>query len=206
MYVPKHFEQNDPAVLLEVMRAHNFATLVSNLDGKPFATHVPVVMRELDGVITVAGHLARANPQWQALESSAATLMIFQGPHTYISPALYAKSNMVPTWNYIAIHASGKAVIDHTVKGKMALLTESIAHHEPAYRPQFDAMEPGLLTSMMNAIVGFTIEVEQLQGKFKLGQHRLAEARPEMQAWHAAGGENERALAEWMKRLGYWAA
>ena len=206
MYVPKHFEQNDPALLLEVMRAHNFATLVSNLDGKPFATHVPVVASEVDGVITIAGHVARANPHWQALQSSPDALMMFHGPHTYISPTLYARPNRVPTWNYIAVHANGKAVIDQTPEGKLALLAESIAHHEPAYRSQFDALDPGMRTGLLNAIVGFTIKVEQLQGKFKLGQHRLAEDGPEMQAWHAAGGENERALAGWMERLGYWPA
>lgn len=204
MYVPKHFEQNDPALLVEVMRRHNFATLVSNLDGVPFATHLPVVVREADGVITIAGHVARANPHWRALLEAPDALVIFQGPHTYISPTLYAKADRVPTWNYIAVHASGKAIIDDTADGKLALLIESIAHHEPAYRAQFDNLDSGLRTVLMNAIVGFTMRAEHLQGKFKLGQHRLAEDRPEMQAWHATGGENERAIAGWMARLGYW--
>ncbi|MBC7416139.1 MAG: FMN-binding negative transcriptional regulator [Herminiimonas sp.] len=204
MYVPKHFEQNDPALLLEVMQRHNFASLVSNLDGVPFATHVPVVVGKTDGIVTIRGHVARANPHWQALLAAPDALVMFHGPHTYISPTLYAKPNRVPTWNYIAVHVSGKAVIDDTVEGKLALLTESIAHHEPAYKAQFDQLDGGLRAGLVNTIVGFTIEVAQLQGKFKLGQHRLAEDRPEMQAWHAAGGENERAIAGWMERLGYW--
>lgn len=206
MYLPKHFEQSDPAVLLEVMRRHNFATVVSNLDGVPFATHVPVVAREHDGIVTIAGHVARANVHWRALQTAPEALVIFQGPHTYISPTLYAKPNRVPTWNYIAVHASGKALIDDTAEGKLALLAESIAFHEPGYRPQFEALDDGLRDGLLNAIVGFTIQVDRLQGKFKLGQHRLAEDRPEMQAWHAAGGENERAIAAWMERLGYWPA
>ncbi len=204
MYLPKHFEQNDPALLLEVMRQYTFATLVSLVDGAQFATHVPVVASEVDGIIEINGHVARANAHWRGMQSSPEVLMIFHGPHAYISPTHYTQQNRVPTWNYIAVHASGTATVHETDAAKLAILAESIGHHEPAYRAQFDALDAQFRAAMLHAIVGFTIQVEQLQGKFKLGQHRLADDKPELQAWHEAGGENEQAIASWMQRLGYW--
>ena len=204
MYLPKHFEQNDPELLLAFMQQYDFATLISVVDGAQFATHVPVLAREVDGVIRISGHVARANPHWRGLQESPKALLIFHGPHTYVSPALYTKPNRVPTWNYIAVHASGKATVDESGNGKLAILQELINHHEPEYHIQFEALEPDLRAALMQAIVGFTITVEQLQGKFKLGQHRLPENRPEMQAVHETGNENQRAIAQWMQRLGYW--
>lgn len=204
MYLPTHFEQTDPALLLDVMQRHNFATMVSMVDGAQFATHVPVLAREVGGAIEIVGHVARANPHWRGLRVSSDVLVIFHGPHTYISPTLYDQQNRVPTWNYIAVHATGKAVVCEDEAGKCAILEDLIRHHEPGYQLQFDSLEPNYRTGMMQAIVGFTIRVDQLHGKFKLGQHRLDHDMPEMQAWHEAGGENEREIAAWMRKLGYW--
>lgn len=204
MYVPTHFDETDPDLLLEVMRKYNFATLVSLVDGEHFATHVPVLARHVDGIIEISGHVARANPHWRALQASPQALMMFQGPHTYISPTLYAGRNRVPTWNYIAVHASGSVRVDESDAGKLATLQHLITHHEPGYRQQFTELEPGLRDGLLRSIVGFSMRVEKLQGKFKLGQHRLAEDAPGMQAWHEAGGEDTQAIAAWMKRLGYW--
>lgn len=204
MYLPKHFEESDSALLLEVMRQYSFATLVSTVEGAHFATHVPVVASAVDGKIRINGHVARANPHWRGLQAAPAALVIFQGPHAYISPTHYTEQNRVPTWNYIAVHATGTTTVHESDAAKLAILTESINHDEPGYQVQFDALAPQYRSAMLDAIVGFTIEVEQLQGKFKLGQHRLAGDKPGLQAWHQAGGENERAIAAWMQRLGYW--
>jgi transcriptional regulator len=204
MYVPKHFEQSDPDLLLEVMRKYNFATLVSLVDGEYFATHVPVLARHVDGAIEISGHVARANAHWRAWQDAPQAMMIFQGPHTYISPTLYAGRNRVPTWNYIAVHASGSVRVDESEDGKLATLQHLITHHEPGYRQQFSDLDTNIREGLLRAIVGFTLRVERLEGKFKLGQHRLAEDSPDMQAWHEAGGEDTRELASWMKRLGYW--
>ncbi|MEC5217895.1 transcriptional regulator [Actimicrobium sp. GrIS 1.19] len=206
MYIPKHFVQSDPAVLLDVMRRHDFATLISTIDGAPFAAHVPLLVSMADGVTTIAGHVARANPHWQAMLSDPAALVIFHGPHTYVSPTLYEDANMVPTWNYIAVHARGNVVIDHSDAGKLAILSALIAHNEPGYQAQFDQMDNERRTAMLGAIVGFTMRVDQLEGKFKLGQHRLTGEKPAMQGTHETGGENQQAIAGWMKRLGYWPA
>jgi transcriptional regulator len=204
MYLPQHFRQDDPALLLEVMQRYNFATLVSTVNDAPFATHLPVLAR-LDGdAIHIEGHFARANPHWQALEAEPQALIIFHGPHTYISPTLYRDSNRVPTWNYIAVHARGLVRIRHEADAKLAMLDKLIEQQEPAYQNQFEQIDDTLRTGLLNAIVAFDMQVQTLEGKFKLGQHRLAGDKPEMQSWHQQGDENQRALAQWMQRLGYW--
>jgi len=205
MYIPKHFAHDDRADLLAVMRECNFATLVSTIDGEPFATHVPVLTREDDaGALIVEGHLAAANQHTRALAHGARALVIFHGPHTYISPAHYRSEGRVPTWNYIAIHASGATrVIDH-VEGKLAILAHLVAHHDPAFAQRFAVFDERQREGLLAAITGFEIAVDRLEGKFKLGQHRLADDLPTLQASHESGGENERAIARWMKQLGYW--
>lgn len=191
-------------MLLEVMQQYSFATLVSNHDGAPFATHLPVSCRTESGVVRIGAHVARANPHWKAFEADPQAMVIFHGPHTYISPTLYRSRDRVPTWNYIAVHAWGRVTIDHTAAAKLGTLTLLIAEHEPSYRDQFDGISPKLRDGLLNAIVSLDIRVEKLEGKFKLGQHRMSDDKPEMQARHEQGGENEQAIATWMKRLGYW--
>lgn len=205
MYIPKHFAHDDRADLLAVMREHNFATLVSTIAGEPFASHVPVLTRDgEDGGLIIEGHVAAANPHARALADGARALVIFHGPHTYVSPSHYQSEGRVPTWNYIAIHASGKARTIHDAGGKLAILGHLIAHHDPAFAPRFAAFDERQRDGLLAAITGFEIAVDKLEGKFKLGQHRLADDLPSLQASHERGGENERAIARWMKRLGYW--
>ncbi|MDB5855924.1 MAG: negative transcriptional regulator [Herminiimonas sp.] len=204
MYIPAHFAQKDPAVLLEVMQQETFATLVSTVDGAPFATHLPVLARQDGETTRIEGHFARANPHWKALEKDPVALVIFHGPHSYISPTLYTTLERVPTWNYVAVHATGRVTLDHGRDAKLGMLSRLVAHHEPTYQAQFDAIAGGTVDGLLQAIVAFDIEVDRLEGKFKLGQHRLAGDKPEMRSWLEQGGEDQRALAGWMKRLGYW--
>ncbi len=205
MYIPKHFAHDDRADLLAVMREYNFATLVSTIDGEPFASHVPVLTREGEGgELIIEGHLAAANPHARALGDGARALVIFHGPHTYISPSHYRSEGRVPTWNYIAIHASGAARAIDDVEGKLTILAHLIAHHDPAFAPRFAVFDKRQRDGLLAAITGFEIDVDRLEGKFKLGQHRLSDDLPSLQAGHESGGENERAIAHWMKQLGYW--
>lgn len=204
MYVPTHFAQDDPVLLLEVMQRYAFATMISTIDGAPYASHVPVLAYEVDGVLHIEGHVARANPHWEALQINPQALVIFHGPHTYFSPTLYQGKNFVPTWNYVAVHASGHARIDHADEVKLNMLKALVAANEPSYQTQFEQLDDAYRSGNLKAIVAFDITVTKLEGKFKLGQHRLAVTRPEAQALHEAGDENQRDIAAWMKRLGYW--
>ena len=204
MYVPKHFAHDDPADLLAVMRQHAFATIVASVDGEPFATHGPVrVERADDGAMTIEGHVASANPHARSLDGGRA-LVIFHGPHTYISPTLYRSRGRVPTWNYIAVHATGTASTVDAGDAKHAILTRLIADHEPTFNTTFETFDERQRDGLLNAITGFTIRVDKLEGKFKLGQHRLTDDLPEMQRIHEHGDAERQDIARWMKRLGYW--
>ena len=206
MYLPKHFEQHDLALTLEVMRTHSFATMVSVDDaGAPYATHLPLIVSEIGtgdaAQIVIEGHVAKPNPHWKYLAARPDVLLMFQGPHAYMSPKVYPDIARVPTWNYLAVHATGKARLIEGDRAKDALLKGLIAIHEPEYAAQWRGLDEEFQTKMLSGIVAFTITVEQLQPKFKLNQHRK-EARAAMKERYAKGTPNEQALAGWMARLG----
>ena len=107
MYNPPHFTSTDLNWLDWLAEAHPFGTLVSQVDGAPFASHLPVLYQRTEGQATLTGHWARPNPQWRDIETQR-VLFMFQGPHAYISPRWYTDSpKQVPTWNYVAAHVYG---------------------------------------------------------------------------------------------------
>src|SRR5882757_4724441 len=108
MYVPSHNRMDDRAEQVAFMRQYSFATLVtSDSQAVPRATHLPFVVVEEGAQMRLVAHLARANPQWRDFTDAGEVLVIFQGPHAYISPNLYQRHPSVPTWNYAAVHAYG---------------------------------------------------------------------------------------------------
>jgi transcriptional regulator len=173
MYNPKHFRMEDRSQIIEFMRAHSFATLVTIVDDRPFATHLPFVIAVDDTEIRLYAHVARANPQWRSFEVSEA-LVIFQGPHAYISPSLYDSPVNVPTWNYIAVHAGGPARILSDPSESDRALQSLIQSTEPAYVDQWNTLPVTYKSRMLNAIIAFEIQVERLEGKQKLSQNRSA--------------------------------
>src|ERR1700759_3803266 len=108
MYVPSHFAETDLATLHDFIERYSFGLLVSQVDGQPFGTHLPFLLDRSAPHGTLIGHMARANPHWQSLREQPA-LVVFAGPHAYISPTWYEAANVVPTWNYTAVHVSGHA-------------------------------------------------------------------------------------------------
>jgi len=205
MYTPKFNEIHDRAILLEAMRAYSFAILFGPLDetieAVPHkATHLPLVVKDEGPYGLVEGHFAKANPHWQAL-ANRETLVVFPGPHSYVSPSLYAEQLSVPTWNYIAIHAYGKLELIEDDEAKQALLSSLIEANEPAYAEQWQGLPDGYRRTLLGGIVGFRIPITHLEGKFKLSQNRPEADRAAIQNAQANGAEDERALAGWMKRL-----
>jgi transcriptional regulator len=174
MYIPPAFREEDLEKLVEFMKAFSFATLVTVVDNIPTASHVPLVTTVQDGVVKLTGHLAKANPQWQAFNNSE-SLAIFSGPHAYVSPSLYEKRENVPTWNYIAIHAYGKPQIITLAEAPESMdtmINAMVSFYEPAYKTQWDELSAGYRDGMMAAIVGFEMPVTKLEGKYKLSQNR----------------------------------
>lgn len=204
MYTPKFNQVSDRATLLEAMRAYSFAVLFGPGESGPQATHLPLVVKDEGGHglrdIMIEGHFARANRHWQSLAGQE-TLVVFPGPHSYVSPTLYEETLSVPTWNYIAIHAYGTLSLVEDEAGKEALLAGLIATHEPAYADQWRGLPEGYRRSLLAGIVGFRIPIARIEGKFKLSQNRSEQDRRNVQSAHAAGSDDQRALAAWMSRL-----
>ena len=205
MYVPKFNQVADRAILLEAMRNASFAILIGPLDetiasAPHHATHLPLVIKDEGAHGVLEGHFAKANPHWQSL-ANRETLVVFLGPHSYVSPSLYAEELSVPTWNYVAIHAYGTLRLLEDNALKEALLSDLIMANEPAYAQQWQSLPEGYRRTMLAGIVGFRIEINRIEGKFKISQNRPEADRNAVQAAHSAGNEDQRALAGWMKRL-----
>jgi len=172
VYIPEHFRVRGQASAIAFMRANPFAILVSNTSDGPFATHVPVVICENDDRITLRGHVAKANPHWRSIEQQPLCLMIFHGSHAYISPSHYNAREAVPTWNYGAVHAYGKARVYAEHADLLKMLHDLIPTFETAYAQQWDSLSEAYRTRMLGHIVGFEIAVEKVEAKFKLSQNR----------------------------------
>jgi transcriptional regulator len=206
MYTPKFNQVTDRAVLLEAMRAYSFAILIgppaAGVETQPsiVATHLPLVVKDEGPHGVIEGHFAAANRHWQSL-AGRETLVIFPGPHSYVSPAFYVEEKSVPTWNYIAVHAYGTLTLVEDSEGKEALLAGLINTHEPAVLDHWHSMPENYRRSMLAGIVGFRIPISKIEGKFKISQNRLPEERANVKAAHAAGNDDQRALAAWMERL-----
>ncbi|MBM3224101.1 MAG: FMN-binding negative transcriptional regulator [Candidatus Tectomicrobia bacterium] len=174
MYMPKHFHEPDLATLHDLMQSYNFATVVTQHEGAPFATHTPLILAPDEGPYgTLYGHIARANPQWRAFEAGQEALIIFQGPHTYVSPSWYEEELSVPTWNYTAVHAYGipRLVTDHA---EFSTLLETLVRtHESQFPKPWPFQLPAdYVHKMMRGIVGFGMQITRLEGKYKLSQNR----------------------------------
>jgi transcriptional regulator len=205
MYSPKLNLVYDRAILLKAMREHSFATLFGPLSGasayeSAAATHLPLVIKDEGEHGLIEGHFAKANPHWRAL-AGRETLVVFQGPHSYVSPTLYTEELSVPTWNYIAIHARGTLSLVEDDPGKESLLADLIAENEPAFLEHWGALPDGFRRTMLMGIVGFRIPIARIEGKFKLSQNRKSEERRNVHDAHAAGSPDQQALARWMERL-----
>ena len=201
-YQPRHFVVAERARLLEVVRAHPLATLVSVADGAPSFTHLPLEAEDSGHGLRLLGHVAHANPHWPLWKEGEEVTAIFHGPNAYVAPAWYATRSAVPTWNYVVVHARGRIRITHDSTEKEQILKTLIARHDEAYRAQWDELGEEYREKMKRGIVGLMVDVAQFEGKFKLSQNRSAEDRVAVRAAHARGDPPARLLADWMQRLG----
>jgi transcriptional regulator len=200
LYQPPHFDVKERSALLALMRAHPLATLVSVDGGAPAFTHLPLEAEDDGGALRLLGHVARANPHWKQWADGAEVTAVFRGPDGYVSPRCYDTREAVPTWNYVVVHAAGRIGITHDSDAKERILKALIDRHDPGYRAQWDELGDEYREKMKRGIVGVTIEVEHLAGKFKLSQNRTAAERARVLAAARTGGAA--ALADWMARLG----
>jgi transcriptional regulator len=177
VYIPKLFRETDQVALHDLMRAYSFATLISQHDGAPYASHLPMLLQADAGPQgTLVGHMARANPQWRDFDPSQEVLTIFQGPHAYVSPSWYETELSVPTWNYAVVHAYGTPRVIEDSAALYDILKAVVQMYEaPFEQPWPFALPEDYVDKMMRAIVGFSISITRLEGKYKLSQNRPPE-------------------------------
>jgi transcriptional regulator len=200
MYVPKAFREDDPARLHGFLAAWSFALLVTDVDGVPGATHLPLVLDAGAGPHgTLIGHVARANPQWQTFDGTRQALAVFQGPHAYVSPTWYATAPAVPTWNYAAVHAYGRPRVLEGAAATRDAVARLVAIHDPAW--SLADQPEDFIAGMLRGIVAFAMPIERLEGKLKLSQNRPAADRPGIVRALRAGRPVEQAVADLMAEL-----
>jgi len=184
MYTPASFAVIDPERLAAFIAEHSFAAVITQQAGLPCASHLPLLLdRERGPHGTLVGHMAKANSQWReaaGVSNGIPALAIFSGPHTYISPTWYAEPNNVPTWNYVAVHATGRLTLIEHSEQLLALLGRTVDYYEASLpRPwRLASQDAAFIEKLLASIVGFEIAVEKLEGKWKLNQNH-SEARRE---------------------------
>lgn len=189
MYVPKHNQLEDRTALLAYMRAYSFATLATSGAGGLTATHLPFVIEEEGGRITLLAHMARANPQWREFAGGADALAIFMQPHAYVSPRLYDSRQNVPTWNYVAVHAYGQPLLIEERAAKLELQKKLIRRLDPAYLEQMAELPDSYIDAKLAAIVSFALVVTRIDARYKLSQDKNPAERERIALALEADGE-----------------
>ncbi len=204
MYVPASFAESDRTRLHDFMERHSFATLVARENLSLSASHLPLLLdREVGANGRLIGHMARANSQWEHAASQP-VLAIFHGPHAYISPTWYEVANTVPTWNYVAVHASGTLRLVEDRQRLRDIIVRTVDVYE-SNMPQpwtLKIPEADFVERLLDAIVGFEIDIDQLEGKWKLNQNHPPDRREKViRGLHLTGKPNGQQIAELMSDM-----
>ena len=196
MYSPPYNRIEQRGEIVAFMRANNFPLLVTGTGGTLQGSHLPVTVQETSAGVVLDMHMARNNPQWQEFFDDE-IMVVFTGPHAYISPRWYEEQERVPTWNYTAVHAYGVPRVIDERSAKHASQRRLVAEMDPQWLPKFDALRPEYVERMLDGIVNFQIAVTRLETRWKLSQNR---SRREMELIAAelakSADSGERALAE----------
>ena len=195
MYSPAYNQVEDRTELLAFMRANNFPILVTGTGGVLHASHLPITVHEHGSQIVIDMHMAKNNPQWREFLDDE-VMVIFSGPHAYVSPRWYADEERVPTWNYAAVHAYGVPEIISKKEEKMRSQRRLIESIDPAWLPKHDALSQKYVDQMLDGIVNFSIPVARMETRWKLSQNRGRDEMERIAAQLEQSGDGvERALA-----------
>lgn len=200
MYIPKYFEITNREEMNEVISSNGFATLFSTHQGSPYATHLPLLLNE-DGTELI-GHFAKGNKQWTDVMGQQ-VLVVFQGPHCYISPSWYETQDTVPTWNYVTVHVTGHLVLmpdgDSRLMESMQNLT--LKYEEPTSGYVLSEVDDAYIESLSKGVVGFTLRIDKMEGKAKLSQnHSRERVERVIKQLEKTGEFNEKAISKKMSR------
>jgi transcriptional regulator len=200
LYTSRHFAGRERADALALIRDWPFATLITTTASEPHITHLPLLLEnDAEGKV-LTGHMACANPHWQAF-TSGHTTAIFHGPHAYITPNWYVNpANEVPTWNYATVHVHGQPALIDEAEAKLAVVDRTSAVFEPTANPWRRRVEGVRLATLLDNIVAFTLPLTRVEAKFKMNQNKTAADRAQVAAQlDAAGHPDLAAMARWMR-------
>lgn len=201
MYLPKQFQFEEESEKITFMKQYSFATMVTTKAGLPIATQLPFIVTESTGSLVLTAHFAVANEQANYIEENI-SLVIFTEPHAYISPMHYDKVESVPTWDYVSVHAYGKARIVPEEAAKMKALEQMILYYEPAYLEQWNALSDQFKKGMMKGIVAFELEVTDLQGQKKVSQNKTEKERQKIADYlEKSDSSSEKAIADYIRKI-----
>ncbi|MCG1010751.1 FMN-binding negative transcriptional regulator [Salinicoccus sp. ID82-1] len=174
MYIPKYYQVHDFNEIKSFIRENSFATIVSYDGTRPIATHVPVNIKETEGDLYVSGHFAKGNQQWKTMNDKENVLVMFQGPHGYVSSTWYKDEN-VPTWNYQSVHlyGTGKILSEEELIEDLIILLNSYEGHREKGATWDNLSET--TRQQVKGIVGFRVKVDEVQAAYKLSQNRNEE-------------------------------
>lgn len=203
MYTPKHFQENDLKAAHDVIAAYPFAIVCISHEGGLDVVHVPVILdRDVGEFGHLHFHVAKQNLIWKAFDGTQEAVVIFSGPHAYISADWYEGKNLVPTWNYVAVHATGAPSViseEHNAAHIDALAAQEEAHLAPKPPWTSDKVDPDFHKRMMGGIVGLTMPINKLEAKAKLSQNRSDEQKSGViQGLRNRGGDMDNAIASLM--------
>jgi transcriptional regulator len=199
MYIPKYFKIDDEEIVYDFIEKYSFATLFSQHNGEPYATHLPLIVNK--GENALYGHFARPNEQWKDIENQQ-VLVVFQGPHCYISPSWYETTKAVPTWNYVSIHLYGKMEIIEDGKAIYNSLNDLVNKYEsPDSSYNLIEVEPSFIEGLSKGIVAFKIKIIRMEAKAKLSQNHSVE-RQELviKQLENTSEQNNKQIASLMKK------
>jgi transcriptional regulator len=210
MWVPPHFAAASRAWEAELIDRHPFGLLITTSDPAPVATHIPMLVHPDDREAAtsdlrgcrVLGHLARANDQWRSVPDGASALLIFQGPHGYVSPSVYDDDPAAPTWNYLAVHVTGRLRWIHPKPDALSVIDATIAVVERDREPAWDpAPSRAYHERIVGGVVAFELIVDDTTSTFKLSQDQPEQRRQDvLAATRALPGAEAQELAEWVGR------
>lgn len=202
MYIPKKYNITDVNEIIDFVETNSFATIVTMKDNKPIATHLPLRLSKKEDTYYLNVHFAYGNPQWHTLAENEQVLVMFQGPHAYISSSWYSHED-VPTWDYQAVHIYGKASVlvkEELVKDLTSMLEKYEAHREQPVL--WNRLSPSLLERELKGIVGFQVKIEDIQASYKLSQNQNdTDFHNIIENLQKEDDPNASAIAEQMKKL-----
>jgi transcriptional regulator len=198
LYIPKAHLVEDRTFLHDFMDEYAFVDLVTATPTLRI-THIPVVLDRGAGPYgTLVGHISAQNPQRETFDGAHAAVIVFRGPHGYISPAWYVRKDVVPTWNFAVVHASGRPRAIGGPEATRALLSRLIRTFEQKSGTSydFDSLPAEYVNRLMNGITPFSMAIDALEGKFKLGQERSEGDRAGVLEQLRTARPHERSLRE----------